>query len=138
MKTIGIQIKSNEAILVVLEKNVDGIIIQTNESSKFGIDDPSKPSQVRQFRDQINSAFDSIAPSQIGVMARNARATGLRAPSAFSFKLEGIIQLYEKCDIELVWPQSTTAFFKKNPKMHTPKHKYQQDAFDVAFYLLKR
>ena len=138
MKTLGIQIKSNEAILVVLETNNAGIIIQTNESTKFEIDDPSKPSQVRQFRDQINSAFNSIAPSQIGVMARNAKATGLRAPSALSFKLEGIIQLYEKFDIELIWPQSIAAFYKKNPRLQTPRHKYQQDAFDVAFYLLKR
>jgi len=138
MKAIGIQIKSNEAILVVLEINNAGIIIQTNESTKFDIYDPSKPNQVRQFHDQINSAFDSIAPSQIGVMARNAKAKGQRAPSAFSFKLEGIIQLYEKCDIELIWPQSIAAFYKKNPRLQQPRNKYQQDAFDVAFYLLKR
>jgi hypothetical protein len=137
MKTIGIQIKSYEAILVVLEQNEAGIIVQTNESSKFGIDDPSKPVQVRQFREQINSAFDSIDPRRIGIMARNAKATGLRAPSAMSFKLEGIIQLYEKNDIELVWPQSIAAFYKRNPRLLSPKHKYQQDAFDVAYYLLQ-
>jgi hypothetical protein len=114
MKVIGIQIKSTEAILVVLEKDVDGNIIQTNESVKFGIDDPTKPNQVKQFRDQINSAFDSISPTRIGVVARNANGKGDRTPSPISFKLEGVIQLYDKIDVETIWKQTTNAYFKKN------------------------
>ena len=137
MKVIGIQIKSTEAILVVLEKDVSGNITQTNESAKFGIDDPTKPNQVKQFRDQINAAFDSIGASQIGIVARNANGKGDRAPSPISFKLEGIIQLYDKVEIELVWKQTTNAYFKKNAKLTTPKHKYQADAHDVALYLIK-
>lgn len=138
MKTIGIQIKSTEAILVVLEKNTIGNIVQTNESARFNLDDPTKPNQVKQFRDQINSAFDSIRPSRIGIVARNAKGKGQRAPSPISFKLEGIIQIYDKLEIELVWPQTTIAYFKKNPKTATAKNKYQEDAFDVAFYLINQ
>lgn len=136
MKTIGIQIKSKEAILVVLEKDAAGGIIQTNESAKFRIDDPTKPNQVRQFRDQINAAFDSISASRIGIVARNANGKGDRAPSPVSFKLEGIIQLYDKIETELVWKQTTNAYFKKNTKTLTPKNKYQEDAFDLAVYLI--
>ena len=39
MKVIGIEIKSMEAILVVLEKDEDGVITQSNESIKIGITD---------------------------------------------------------------------------------------------------
>lgn len=138
MKTIGIQIKSTEAILVVLEKDKLGNIVQTNESSRFDLDDPSKPNQVKQFRDQINSAFDSIKPFRIGIVARNANGKGQRAPSPISFKLEGIIQIYDKLEIELVWPQTTIAYFKKNPKTTKAKNKYQEDAFDLAFYLINQ
>ena len=136
MKTIGIQIKSTEAIMVVLEKDEFGNTTQTNESAKFGINDPTKPNQVRQFRDQINTAFDLIGATRIGIVARNAKGKGDRAPSPVSFKLEGIIQLYDKIEIILVWKQTTNAYFKKNAKTVSPKNKYQEDAFDVAYYLI--
>jgi hypothetical protein len=136
MKVIGIQIKSKEAILVVLEKEASGIIVQTNESAKYSIDDPANPSQVKQFRDQINSAFDSINAFRIGIVARNANGKGERAPSPISFKLEGIIQLYDRIEVELVWKQTTNAYFKKNAKSIAAKHKYQEDAFDLAYYLI--
>jgi hypothetical protein len=138
MKTIGIQIKSNEAILVVLEKDASGNIIQTNESARFGIDDPTEARQVRQFRDQINAAFDSIGATRIGILARNAKGKGDLSPSPISFKLEGIIQLYDKVDLEQVWKLTTIAYFKKNAKKGSAKNKYQQDAFDVAYYLISQ
>ena len=138
MKTIGIQIKSTEAIMVVLKKEANGNIIQTNESAKFGIDDPTKPNQIRQFRDQINAAFDSVDASRIGIVARNANGKGDRSPSPISFKLEGIIQLYDKVDVEQIWKQTTTAYFKKNEKMGSAKNKYQNDAYEVAYYLINQ
>lgn len=136
MKVIGIQIKSKEAILVVLEKNDSGNIVQTNESAKYGIDDPANPNQVKQFRDQINSAFDSIGATRIGVVARNPNGKGERAPSPISFKLEGIIQLYENIEVELVWKQTTNAYYKKHTKTISANNKYQADAFDLAYYLI--
>lgn len=137
MKTIGIQIIGGEAILVVLKKQDDGTIIQTNECAKFSIGDHTNPEQVRQFREQINSAFDTIQPDSIGIVARNANGRGDMAPSPLSFKLEGIIQLYEDINVQLIWKQTTSAYFKKNTKTLTPKHKYQTDAFDAAYYQIK-
>jgi hypothetical protein len=137
MKIIGIQLKSTEAIIVVLNKDETGLVTQTNESAKFGIDDPTKPNQVRQFRDQMNTAFDSICANRIGIVARNANGKGDRAPSPVSFKLEGIIQLYNKIDVELVWKQTTQAYFKKNSRNGSPKHKYQEDAYELADYLIQ-
>ncbi len=135
MKTIGIQIKSTTAILVVLEKDTNGVIAQTNESVKFDIQEPNDSKQVKQFRDQVNAAFDSINPDRIGIVVRNAKAKGDRTPSPISFKLEGIIQLYDKVDIEFIWPQTLTAHFKKKPQTQSAKHKYQEDAFNVSYYL---
>lgn len=137
MKTIGIQIKSAEAIIVVLEKNAQGEIMQTNESAKFDIQDHKIADQIRQFRDQINTEFDSVKPTKIGIVARVA-SRGERAPSPISFKLEGIIQLYEKIDIQLISKLTLLAYFKKNQCTISPKHKYQQDAFDLAYYLMTK
>jgi hypothetical protein len=135
MKIIGIQIKSSEAIIVVLERDENGEIKQTNESIKFDISDPNNVNHVRQFKDQINSAFDNINPDRIGILARNAKAKGKMAPSPMSFKLEGIIQLYDKKDSEFFWPQTLLAYYKKNPAAPVAKHVYQQEAFNLAHYL---
>lgn len=138
MKVLGIQILSNEAILVVLEKNEDGNVNQTKECAKFEIKDSEDSRQVRQFRDQINAAFDTIRPDKIGLVARNGKAKGRMAPSPVSFKLEGLIQLYDRIEVEFVWPQTISAFAKKNPIALTADKKYQQDALEVAFMLLNR
>lgn len=136
MKTIGIQIKGAEAIIVVLSKDDNGIISITNESCKIKIDDPSSSIQVKQFKDQINTLFDTIGADSIGIMARNANGKGDRAPSPISFKLEGIIQLYTTLETEIIWKQTTNAYFKKNAKTLSASNKYQEDAFDIAYYLI--
>ena len=138
MKAIGIQIQGEEVILVVLEKNESGQIIQTDESIKFNIIDHCNSVQVQQFRDQVNSTFDSIKPTFIGIKARNANGQGKYSPSPVSFKLEGIIQLYAKVSIDFVSSQTISAYKKKNDVFPPSKNKYQQDAYDVAFYLLTK
>ena len=137
MKTIGIQIKSSEAIVVVLEKDALNNITQTNECSKFKIDEPNDHIQVKQFRDQINATFDLVGPAKIGIITRNANGKGEYAPSPISFKLEGIIQLYDKVEVEFVAPKTITTYFKKNNKTVKSKNVYQENAFDLAYYLFK-
>ncbi|MDQ0477100.1 DUF3010 family protein [Chryseobacterium sp. MDT2-18] len=137
MKTIGIQIKSNEIILVVLRKDESGIITQTKESSKFKVDDHNQQEQIKQFKNQVNSFFDSVDANKIGIVARNAKGKGLMSPSPVSFKLEGIIQLYEKTEIELVSKKTIDAYLKKNEKEITAEKILQNDSFDLAYYLIK-
>ncbi|MBL7839395.1 MAG: DUF3010 family protein [Cyclobacteriaceae bacterium] len=136
MKVLGIQIKSKEAILVILTQDGSGNIVQTDECTTFEITDIYNSNHVKQFRNQINIAFDTIKPHRIGICKRNENGKGMMAPSPVSFKLEGIIQLYDKIDVEFVAPQTTKAFLKKNTCSIVPSKKYQQDAFDVAYYLL--
>ncbi len=141
MKAIGIQIDADKLILVVLIKDARGVITQTDECSRFNIADHTNSKQVQQFRDQVNSTFDMIHPDLIGVKMRNAKAKSqgsVRAPSPISFKLEGIIQLYTKCDIDFIWPATIAAFKKKSGDFPAAKNKYQQDAFDMAYYLLSK
>lgn len=137
MKTIGIQIKSNEAILVVLALDQDGNVKQLSESTKFKIDDPTNQDQVKQFKNQINTFFDAVKATRIGIVARNHNGKGKMAPSPTSFKLEGIIQLYEKNSIEIIWKKTTDAFLNKNLKQIEAEKMYQVDAFDLAYYLIK-
>ncbi len=136
MKTLSIQIKSNEAILVILKKEADGSIVQTTESTKFLLEDHTNSDQVKQFLVQINAAIDTINPDKIVVLARNANAKGKMTPSPISFKLEGIIQLYDKKKVDFIWPQGVTAYLKKNNVQLQALHKYQQDALVAAYMTL--
>lgn len=138
MKVIGIEIKSMEAILVVLEKDEGGIIRQSNESTKIGIIDSANNNQIRQFKQQVKASLDNINADRISILARNGNAKARMAPSPFSFKLEGIFQLYEKVDIEIIWPQTVLAFLKKTPCTLSPGLRYQENAFNLACYLLNQ
>ena len=138
MKVIGIDIKSSEAILVVLERHSGEKITQTNECIKFGIDDQESNAQVRQFFQQVKVSLDTINPDIVGIVVRNGNAKGRMAPSPFSFKLEGLFQLYDRKELEFVWPQSVAAYLKKNPVTMAPHKKFQQDAFNLAYYLINR
>jgi len=136
MKVIGIEIKSTEAILVVLEKDTKGDIKQTTESTKFGINESENNIQVRQFMQQVKASLDNINADVIGLIARNGKAKGTMMPSPYSFKLEGIFQLYEKNEIRFIWPQTVSAFLKKNNCIVEVEKKYQTNAFNLAYYLL--
>jgi hypothetical protein len=138
MKAVGIDINSLEAVLVVLAKSSNGQVIQTNECIKFRINESESNVQVRQFLQQVNASLDTINPDVIAILARNGEAKGRMAPSPFSFKLEGLFQLYTRKDVELVWPQTLSAYFKKTPRTLTPDKKFQEDAFNMAYYLLNR
>lgn len=138
MKAIGIKLRTNEVIVVVLEKDTNGIITQSHESEKYKIDDPTDTVQVRQFQNQINIALNSAKPDLVAFIARAHNAKGRMAPSAMSFKWEGILQLITKHDIGSVSPQTLSAFFKKNKKTLSPNKKLEEDAFNLAYYLLEK
>ena len=135
--TIGIQLKGNEAIVVVLMEDTEGMLEISKSSIKLKIDNHLNSEEIKQFRSQVTSLFDNLKPNKIGVLARNPKGNGIHSPSPISFKLEGVIQLYEKVDIEFIWPQSLKPFIKKNAKPIFANHKYQEDALDIAYYLLK-
>ena len=138
MKVIGIEIKSNEAIVVVLEKDATGNIVQSVESTKIGIADSASNNQVRQFMQQVKASLDNINADEIAILARNGKAKGIMAPSPFAFKLEGLFQLYDKKDVQFVWPQTVSAFLKKKGCPLSSEKKYQEDAFRLAYYLLNK
>lgn len=138
MKIVGIQLKSNEAILVVLQKKEDGTIEQLDQSTKFGIDDSQDGTQVRQFRNQVNATLDTIRPDRIVVVARQSSGRTGASSSPLSFKLEGIIQLYDKVETEFMWPATIAAFKRKNTIAVQSKKKFQQDAFEAAYVTLNK
>jgi hypothetical protein len=75
----------------------------------------------------------STGVKSIGIIKRQTK--GKFSASSVSFKLEAIMQCYDKCEVEFVSKVSLNAFYKKNDFQLTIQHKYQTDAARLAQYL---
>jgi hypothetical protein len=62
---------------------------------------------------------------------------GRFSASPFSFKLEGLIQLYSK-EIEFITPQALTSYYKKNELKLQPDFSYQEKAMKLADFLVNK
>ena len=79
--------------------------------------------------------FKEINPSAIAIITRQTK--GRFAASSISFKLESLIQCYTEVDIEFVAKATLTAHYKKNPFSISVAHSYQENAAQLAAYLLR-
>jgi hypothetical protein len=135
MIVCGIELSGSEAKLAVLEGTKDDFIWKDIKPKKMGLPDDENSAEVRAFRDSI---FAFLRENQIDVIAikkRNKRGEFSGGP--ISFKLEGIIQLYEDCSIKLLAPITISNINKKrSPQKPVELNKYQYSAFETAFCAL--
>lgn len=137
MKAIGIEIDKKRAICFALEKDNQGTYINLTGKFKYlEIQDDHDNGEIKDFQSTIHTFFHNINPDSIAIISRQTR--GKFASSPFSFKLEGLIQCYDKVDIEFISPQTLTAFYKKNPMIAPFDNNYQENAARLANYLLNR
>lgn len=140
MKVIGIEIKGREVRLVVLENEVNSINDITGNYKPIKLEDDETSQNVILFRNSLFAIFDSFNPDKIVLKWRNPKpAKGFQQENNFgsspiSFKIEGLIQIYEKAEISLIKPQTVTAYLKKTPLTLSAKYSYQAEALKVAFY----
>ena len=136
MKTIGIEISNKKVICVILAKHEDQSYVNlTGKQKTFELNDDRNGEELQMFMDKLHSHFDSINPDKIGIVTRQTK--GKFAASPVSFKIEGLIQLYKKTEIDFVTPQALTAYFKKNELPLELDHKYQEKAMKMAVFLTK-
>lgn len=134
MKTIGIDIDKKKVICVALEISPNGTHTLLKPEIKYHeLQDDRNGEELRQFLKEIHSYLDSIGADKIGIITRQTK--GRFAASPFSFKLEGLIQLYPNTQIEFVTPQALTAHFKKNELPLSPSFSYQEKAMKLACFL---
>ena len=132
MTICGIEMSASEARLVLLEGKKDDFNLIDTEPRKIKINDESDQNEVKAFRDSIFAFFREKQVSQIAIKKKGKK--GDYAGGPVSFKLEGIIQLYDGCPVILVPPQTISAA-KKRYEYTIPSEirKYQHTAFETAF-----
>jgi len=135
MKVIALDIDSSRVIIYAIELLDDASISNvTGDFKSITIKDDYNNPEIREFQSTIHSFFDNLNPDKIGVLKRMTK--GKFAASPVSFKLEGLIQCYQKCEIQFISPLTLTAFYKKNTFTIKPQNKYQANAARLAQYLI--
>lgn len=133
MKTIGIEIDKNKAIFYVLENDGTSLVNRTNDFKNLILADDRDNSEVRNFQSIIFTHFDTINPSRIAILARQSK--GRFASSPISFKIEALIQCYQKVEVEFIAPQTLTTYYKKNDFNVQLSYNYQENSARLANFL---
>ena len=136
-RVCGIELKSSEAILVVVE-NTKGIVsLIDTKPNKISIGDDENTSEVKSFFDSI---VKFIRNNHIDVIVLKKRARkGKMAGGSVSFKLESLIQINGIVDTMFVSGQAIAAAHKKE-QFETPEslNKYQETAFMAAALYIRK
>ena len=134
MVVCGIEIAGSKAIFTILKKGNGDIQDITGNFKKLQLENDENCNEVRSFNSTIKSLFDNFSPEKIGIIKRNKY--GRFSGSAISFKIEGLIQIYEKNNIELISLPTLKKFQKEKSLVLIPKCKYQEKSCLLAHYLL--
>jgi hypothetical protein len=140
---IGIEIKGREIRLVALNYDSGDVKDVTGTYKRLILEDDEIAENVILFKNSLFAVFDSFNPSDIVLKWRNPKpAKGFQKDNNFSsspisFKIEGLIQLYDKASITLIKPQTITAYFRKYELPFEPKYTYQSDALKIAYHHIK-
>ena len=136
-RVCGIELKSSEAILVVVE-NTDGTNALTDtQPKKLKIDNDEDTVEITAFHEAI-VAFIKDHHIDIIVLKKRARK-GKMAGGSVSFKLEALFQLNGLIETAFVSGQGIAAAHKKD-KFELPEglNKYQETAFMAACLYLRK
>ena len=127
MKICAIELKSNNAVLVVVD---DKEFIDL-KIKKITLENDEKQEDIRKFCSEFLLFLEqnSIEKAVIKKRAKKGNFAG----GAVTFKMEGFIQLNPFCDVELISSQAISSFEKKNNiEFPTTLKKYQEQAFLLA------
>ncbi len=130
-RVCGVELKSSDAILVVVEKTDENVELIDIGQKKIKIGDDERSSEVKSFFDAF---VDFVHENNIDIVVLKKRAKkGKMAGGAVSFKLEALIQLNGIVDTILISGQKIAAANKKDPLEIPEKlNKYQETAFLAA------
>jgi hypothetical protein len=127
----GIEIKSSDAILTVLEEAEGEVTFVNIEPRKINIGNDESSTAIRSFFD---SFLNFVRNNHINTIVLKKRAKkGQMAGGAVSFKLEALIQLNGIAEVVFVSGQGIAAANKRNPFVIPDElRRYQEDAFLAA------
>jgi len=128
LKICAIDLKANNTILVVVEKNDDLIDYIDLKIKKIELEDDEVQENIISYSKSINDFLQENKIQQVLIKKRAKK--GSFSGGANTFKAEALIQLNSVCKVDLISSQTINAFEKKN-NIQYPKNlkKYQEQAY---------
>ncbi|MEZ1319142.1 DUF3010 family protein [Pseudomonas fluorescens] len=138
MKVCGIEIKGSEAIIAVAALDGQSLEHVPLATKKIALEDDDEAANVKVFAAQVASFVRENAVDRIAIKKRSKKGEFAGGPT--TFKIEGIFQLLESCEVTLLSPQTINAQAKKHGfELPATLNKYQHEAYKAACSaLLKR
>jgi hypothetical protein len=129
MKICGVEIKSNKANLVILDWN-DGNINLINTSVKsITLNDSNSQSDIESFKTTILDFFTNHNIDLVAIKQRTS--SGNFGASGLSFKIEALIQLYDK-EVKIVNSKTIDKILKGKQINNFNVLQYQKGALETA------
>jgi hypothetical protein len=137
MKICGVEIKGSQARLAIIEADGDTFTFVEADPKKVDLDDDESSEHVRSFAEVFHSLVRDQKIDHLGVKKRNKKGEYAGGPT--TFKIEGILQLLDGCEVHLLAP-ATIAARERKERCEKPAAllKYQEPAFETAVTLLRR
>ncbi len=132
-KTCGIELKGNEARIVVLEGNPEDYIVVSKSITRIVLDDPKNQEEVRFFYNEFVAFLEDGDFDRIGIKERVSR--GRFAGGTTSFKIEGLIQNTD-FPVEIIHQSKIKSKLKEVDLDISMVEDYQVEAMRVAYYLM--
>ena len=128
MTICGIEIKGSEAIFALAGPDLEHVAVATK---KIALDDDDEAANVKAFAAQLAAFVKSNGITRIAIKKRSKKGEFAGGPT--TFKIEGIIQLLDDCQVQLLSPQTLNAQFKKHAfDLPASLNKDQHEAFKAA------
>ncbi|WP_166361491.1 DUF3010 family protein [Pseudomonas akapageensis] len=137
MKICGIEIKGSEAIFAVAslqDKVPEHLNISTR---KITLEDDDESASVKAFAGHVERFVKDNGIDRIAIKKRSKKGEFAGGPT--TFKIEGVFQLLNDCQVMLVSPQTVSAQSKKfDFALPASLTKYQHEAFKTACAVLMK
>lgn len=131
MNICGIEIKGSEAIIAVAALDGSTLSHVPLATKKIALEDDDEAANVKMFAAQVASFVRENSVDRIAIKKRGKKGEFAGGPT--TFKIEGILQLLDGCEVTLLSPQTINAQAKKhNLELPGTLNKYQHEAYKAA------
>lgn len=131
--TCGIELKGNEARIVVMDGTRSSFEIVSSAPKKIKLEDSNNQEDVQGFLNEFNAFVEQFGIEKIGVKERATK--GKFAGGSVSFKMEGLIQS-GRTKVILIHSRTIKSKIKGAEIDLSSVNKYQEEAMKIAWILM--
>lgn len=135
MKICGIELKSNNSIMSVIEYVNDEINFIETKTKKIVLENDEDIISITKYKSEIETFLSENKIEKIALKKRAKKGTF--AGGAITFKSEAIIQLNTVCQVNFITSQAISKYTKANdPYLPKELNKYQEQAYLSSLLLI--